>query len=386
LGKNLTEVFESFGEARRQGFIHIKSLKEQGRGIVGVFCSRVPVELFSAAGLVAVSLCPAGGEAADQTPRTLPGGLCPLVRASLDAALGGACPYIYFSDLVVGETSCDGKIGMYRRLGKLKDVHVMELPRTPADSRWPGEIMALRKKIEEKFQVKISGEKLREAIRRRNRERRLLKQLYELSRANPPPVTGLQQLQILYGAQFRFDHEEKVRELEETIGRIKEEYAAGERVVPEGAARILLTGCPGPVKAMEKIVRLIEESGAVVVVYETCAGARQYDRQVSETGNPYHALGDYCLGTACTAGPGPGGRELLERLRVQFAVDGIIEMTLGCCHQTETRDLAKSAGNLPFMSLEIDYSGGAARLEDRITAFIKTLRRGGGLCREVSCS
>jgi benzoyl-CoA reductase/2-hydroxyglutaryl-CoA dehydratase subunit BcrC/BadD/HgdB len=295
---------------------------------------------------------------------------------------------------VVGETTCDGKIKMYELLGNLKDVYVMELPRTQnkesSRALWLGEILALQKKIEEKFHVEITEAKLREAIRERNRERALLKAVYELSLLKPPPITGLQQLQILYGAQFKFNHGEKVRELEETINRIKAEYysysageynaysAEGKRPVSEKAKRMVITGCPMGGDT-EKIARIIEESGGVVVVYENCTGAKQYDRQVSETGSPYEALCDYYLGIGCSVmSPNPKRLELLDRLCVQFAADGVIEMVLQSCHtyavETHTiRELLNNR-NLPFLSLETDYSSGdTARLKTRIAAFIEML-------------
>jgi benzoyl-CoA reductase/2-hydroxyglutaryl-CoA dehydratase subunit BcrC/BadD/HgdB len=383
------EIFESFGEARRQGFIQIKSLKEQGYGVAGIFCSRVPVELFMAAGLIPVSLCPAGGETANPADTNLPEDLCPLVRASYGAALAGTCPYIYFSDLVVGETSCDGKIRMYELLGKIKNVHVMELPRTGGESSrtlWLAEIRLLQKKIEEEFHHAIDREKLREAIRRRNRERSLVKEFYELSLAKPPPMTGLQQLRVLQGSRFRFNHKEKLRELGEAIGRIKGAYGGGKGAVPEGARRILVTGCP--TGAMETTIGLIEESGAVGVVYENCTGARPCDRQVAETGDPYDALCDYYLGMGCAVGdPGRKRRELLGRLCAQFAVDGVIEINLRFCHAylAETRGIGEFLRvlDLPFLSLELDYStGDVGGLRDRIAGFIKTLRHGGKRTRK----
>jgi benzoyl-CoA reductase/2-hydroxyglutaryl-CoA dehydratase subunit BcrC/BadD/HgdB len=378
----LPEICESFSEARRHGFITVKSLKEQGYGVAGSFCSYVPVELFIAAGIVPVGLYSTSEETIAEAEKVLPRNLCPLIKASYGSALTGKCPYMYFSDLVVGETACDGKIKMYELLGNLKDVYVMELPRTQhrESSRklWLGEIRALQKKIEEKFQVKITDEKLKAAIRGRNRERALLKAVYELSVLKPPPITGLQQLQILYGAQFRFNHEEKVRELEEAIGRIKEEYAGGKRPVPETAKRIVVTGRPMG-GAAEKIARLIEESGGVAVVYENCTGAKQYDRQVSESGDPWEALRDYYLEIGCCVmSPNPNRLELLGRLCAQFAADGVIEMILQSCHTcaVETpaiREFLKDRG-LPFLSLETGYSSGdTARLKTRVTAFIETL-------------
>jgi benzoyl-CoA reductase/2-hydroxyglutaryl-CoA dehydratase subunit BcrC/BadD/HgdB len=289
---------------------------------------------------------------------------------------------MYFADLVVGETTCDGKVKMYEMLGKLKDVYVMDLPKTQhkdaSKKSWLGEIYAFAKKIEEKFGCTLRDEDINRAIRERNRERALLKELYELSTANPPPVSGLRQLQILYGSQFKFVYEEKIRELEETIAAIKTEYDAGKRPVPSGSKRILITGCPMG-SATEKLVRVIEDSGAVVVVYENCTGAKQFDRQVPETGNPYEALADYYLEIGCSVmSPNPNRLELLGRLCNQFAVHGVVEMVLQSCHtyaiETGTvREFLKGK-DIPFLSLETDYSpGDTEQLKTRVAAFIEML-------------
>ena len=271
---------------------------------------------------------------------------------------------MYFADLVVGETTCDGKIKMFELLGKIKNTYVMELPHTQykktSRSLWLEEIKAFKEKLEAVFEKRISEEQIRAAIRERNHERRLLKEFYELSRHDPPPMTGLQQLQTLYGSQFRFNHAEKVRELEETIARISEAYRSGARPVSPGAKRIVITGCPMG-GATEKIVRIIEENGGVVVVYENCTGAKQFDRQVPECGDPYEALGDYYLAIGCSVmTPNPNRLELLGRLCSDFAPAGVIEMTLQSCHtygvETATiREYLKER-EIPFMSLETDYS------------------------------
>jgi benzoyl-CoA reductase/2-hydroxyglutaryl-CoA dehydratase subunit BcrC/BadD/HgdB len=379
--KELPAIFESFSEARRNGFVMMKNLKDQGRGVVGTFWTYVPTELILAAGLVPVGLCSTSDETIPEAEKTLPRNLCPLIKASYGFAVTDKCPYMYFSDLVVGETTCDGKIKMYELLGRMKDVYVMELPRTQyketSRTNWLGEIRAFKKKLEEKFGVTISDEKIREAIRERNRERALLKAVYELSSLRPPPLSGQRQLQILYGSQFKFVHQEKIRELEETLAALTEAYRKGNRPVPETAKRILVTGCPMG-GATEKIARIIEESGGVVVVYENCTGAKQFDRQVSESGDPLEALCDYYLAIGCSVmTPNPNRLELLGRLSAQFAVQGVIEMTLQSCHtyavETQTiRDFLKDR-DVPFMSLETDYSEDTEQLKTRIAAFIEML-------------
>ena len=50
----LPENFETYPEARKKAFLTMKELKEQGRRIVGVFCTFTPWELILAADAVAV--------------------------------------------------------------------------------------------------------------------------------------------------------------------------------------------------------------------------------------------------------------------------------------------------------------------------------------------
>ncbi|GMO47482.1 MAG: double-cubane-cluster-containing anaerobic reductase [Termitinemataceae bacterium] len=379
---SLPEIFGSFSQARQAGFIAMKNLKEQGRGVVGTFCTYVPLELFLAADLIPVGLCSTSDETIGEAEKVLPRNLCPLIKASYGFAAADKCPYMYFSDMVVGETTCDGKTKMYELLAKLKDVYVMELPhnqdRESSRTLWLSEIKRLKSKVEEKFALVITEEKLRNAIRERNIERSLLKQVYELSVNNPPPISGLQQLQILFGTQFKFSHEQKVKELQDTIWRITDEYKNGCRPIPPDAKRIIVTGCPiGGVT--EKFTRVIEESGAVVVAYENCTGAKQFDRQVDEKGDPYEALCDYYLNIGCSVmTPNPNRLELLGRLCDQFNADGVLEMVLQSCHTyaIESHTIAEflKTKNIPFMSLETDYSSGdVAQLKTRAAAFIEML-------------
>lgn len=378
----LPEIFDSFSEARKSGFLSMKALKEKGVGVVGTFCAYTPQEVFMAAGLVPVGLCSTSDETVAEAEKTLPRNLCPLIKASYGFAVTDKCPYMYFSDLVVGENTCDGKKKMYELLGRIKDVHIMDLPQTQnkESSRklWLDEIKVLKEKVEERFGAKITDADLKRAIRDKNRERAQLKEFYELSKETPPPMTGLQQLQILFGAQYKFDHEAKLAELRATIDNLKEGYARGERPVSDKARRIVVTGCPmGGVT--EKVVKAIEESGGVVVAYENCTGAKQIDRQVDESADPCEALTDHYLAIGCSVmTPDPNRLELLERLCREFQADGVVEMVLQACHTyaVESHTIREHLADrrIPFLSLETDYSGGdVGQLKTRAAAFIEML-------------
>ena len=45
LKKDLPEIFEEFADQRRNSFLAIKKLKEQGVPVVGAFCTYLPKEL-----------------------------------------------------------------------------------------------------------------------------------------------------------------------------------------------------------------------------------------------------------------------------------------------------------------------------------------------------
>lgn len=379
----LPDEFESFGDARREGFLKIKELKDQGIPVAGVFCTYSPLEIFNAAGMVTVGLCASSDETIPEAEAHLPRNLCPLVKASYGYALTNKCPYMHFSDLVVGETTCDGKKKMYELLGELKNVHVMQLPNNQsAESRdqWYNEVLKLRDRVESDFGVKITEENLRDAIALKNQERLLMREVADLSIQDPPPISGVDQMKILYGTQFKFSFEQKFAELREAIDKIQADYDAGVRNVPAGAKRIVLTGCPSG-GAPEKVVKVIEECGGVVVAFENCTGAKQYENLVDETHeDPYRAISDRYLDIGCSVmSPDTKRYELLEELTTRFKADAVIEMTLQACHtyNIETFNVKRKCESmgLPFISVETDYSqADIAQLKTRIGAFMEMIQ------------
>ncbi|MEG1929661.1 MAG: double-cubane-cluster-containing anaerobic reductase [Anaerovorax sp.] len=377
----LPEIFESFGDARRQGFLTVKNFKDAGKKVVGIFCTYTPVEIFMAAGAINVGLCSTSDETIPDAEKVLPRNLCPLIKSSYGFAITEKCPYMYFSDLVVGETTCDGKKKMYELLGEIKNVHVMQLPQRQDDqvsqNMWYQEVLALKERVEKDFNVTITQADIKEAIRKKNVERTLLKEFYELNKACPPPMTGLEQLKFLFGSQFKFDYDEKIAEIKGAIEKIRGAYDGGERKVSEKAKRILITGCPmGGVT--EKVVQVLEEVGGVAVVLENCMGVKQIENLVDETAaDPYQALADRYLQIGCSVMTPDNNRlKSLERLMEEFKVDGVVEMTLQACHTynietNEIKNFVESKGK-PFVSVETDYStSDLAQLKTRLAAFIE---------------
>src|ERR1035438_4445881 len=172
----------------------------QGRPIVGIMCEFTPREIILAAGAVPVCLC--GGSAATipVAEQFLPANLCPLIKSTFGYLVTGKNSFLNWADLVVAETTCDGKKKMFELLGESKPMYVLELPQKAEDSdaleHWVLELRKFRQFLGSRFEVEITDDKLRQASELMNRERRLRRRLADLIMAEPPPITGRQLLEF----------------------------------------------------------------------------------------------------------------------------------------------------------------------------------------------
>jgi benzoyl-CoA reductase/2-hydroxyglutaryl-CoA dehydratase subunit BcrC/BadD/HgdB len=380
--KELPIIFEDFSEARRNGFVAAKKFKEQNRPMIGTFCTFMPQEIPLAIGAATVSLCATSDETIDAAEKELPRNLCPLIKSSYGFGKTDKCPYFYFSDLVVGETTCDGKRKMFELMGTYKPVHVMQLPQNPtqkyAHMMWKDEIIQLKETLEKQFDTVITNDQIKEAIVLKNRERQALKDFYALGKLNPPAITGMNILKVLYGTTFKFEKEDTIKELNELTEQVRNEYNAGKTL--EAKPRILITGCPiGGVT--EKVVKAIEENGATVVFYENCMGAKAVEDLVDETNDDvFDALAEKYLKIGCSCmSPNDNRFKLLDRAIDDYQVDAVVDVILQACHtyaieSTQVKDFVNNKKSKPYISLETDYStSDIGQLNTRMAAFIEML-------------
>lgn len=379
--KELPDVFEEFAEQRQQSFLSIKELKEKGVPIVGTFCTYFPQEVAMAMGAATVSLCSTSDETIPAAEKDLPKNLCPLIKSSYGFAATKKCPFFYFSDLVVGETTCDGKKKMYEYLSQFKDVFTMELPNRQTQEGlelWKKEIIRFKEYLEEKFQVTITEEQLRNAVKIQNEGRVALKRLYELMKLDPVPMKGQELFKVLYGSTFKADRSKIPSEVNAIADKIEKQYQEGK--MEEKKPRILVTGCPIG-GATEKVIKAIEDNGGIVVTFENCSGAKSIDKLVDEDAEDiYEAIAERYLSIGCSVmTPNPNRLELLGRLMDEYKVDGVVEMILQACHTYNVESLGirrfvNDEKGKPYISVETDYSqADIGQLNTRIAAFIEML-------------
>jgi len=381
LQTELPAIFEEFAEARRNGFLAVKKIKDQEKPVIGVFCTYFPQEMALAMGAATVSLCASSDETISEAEKDLPRNLCPLIKSSYGFGKTDKCPYFYFSDLVVGETTCDGKKKMYEYLREFKPVHVMELPNSQSEAGyqlWKNEIIRLQETLEEQFGVTITEADIKAAIVIKNKERKALKEFYELSKLDPVPMLGQDVFKVISGTTFEFDRESIPQKLEAVKEKVLAAYSE-EKKYPK-KPRILITGCPIG-GATEKVIKAIEDNGAVVVAFENCSGAKSVEELVDES-NPdvYAALAEKYLNIGCSCmTPNPNRIKMLDRMIDEYQVDGVVDMILTACHtyNVETLSIKRFVNDKKekaYMTVETDFSqSDVGQLNTRMAAFVEML-------------
>ena len=368
-----------FGRMIDNCYEYASQAKAAGRPIVGILCEYTPRELILAAGGVPVCLCGGEAEMIPAAEEHLPANLCPLIKSTYGYHVRKANPFLEMADLVVAETTCDGKKKMYELMGESRPMYVLELPQkqdgAEALEHWTGEVSKLKAELERRFGVEICDGKLREAIALMNRERALRRELAELMQADCPPLTGRQ----LLGLKSSIS----------AIGADLDQYArAIERFRaapgPGGLAsrvRVLMTGVP-VVHGAERVVDLIEDRGGLVVAMENCTGIKPIAEDVdADAPDPLRALAERYYHLPCSVmTPNERRLESLRRLAAEYRPQCVIELIWQACltydvESARIRRLAEKELGIPYLRIETDYSpSDSARIAVRVEALFETIQ------------
>ncbi len=357
---------------------YAQEAKAKGKRIVGIMCEYTPRELIMAAGAVPVCLCGGSAETIGPAEEHLPANLCPLIKSTYGYHIQKANPFLEMADLVVAETTCDGKKKMYELMAQRRPMYVLELPQTPDDAdamaHWVRELRKLKARLEQAFNVTIPDEKIRKAIATMNRERALRRQLAGLMKADHPPLTGRQLLQY-----------------KSSISGICADFAQYERALqtyagkkPEGNAsvRVLMTGVP-MAHGAERVLELIESHGGLVVAMDNCTGLKPLLDDVDETAvDPIVALAEKYFRLPCSVMTKNNRRfDVLRDMAREYKAQCVIELIWQACltYDVESffvKQLAEKELGLPYLRIETDYSpSDSARIALRVQALFETVQQ-----------
>ncbi|MBF0594551.1 MAG: 2-hydroxyacyl-CoA dehydratase [Candidatus Omnitrophica bacterium] len=358
---------------------YVTRAKSQGKKVVGMMCEYTPRELIMAAGGVPVCLCGGSADMVEPAEQALPSNLCPLIKSTYGYSLQKANPFLEMADLVVAETTCDGKKKMYELLGKKYPMHVLELPQKPDDDdafeHWLAEVRKLKEALEARFATTITDAKLREAVVVMNRDRRLKRELAQLMKSDNPPLTGRDLLDMRsLVAGMPDDHEQYERASGVLYGRVITP-SPGSRV------RVLLTGVPLPHGA-ERVMDIIEGNGGLVVCQESCSGIKPVMEDIDAGAmDLMRAIALKYFHLPCSVmTPNEHRAWQLEAMAREYRADCVIELVWRTCltYDIEAQSiklLAEETMGLPYLKLETDYSpSDTARIVLRVQSLFETVK------------
>jgi benzoyl-CoA reductase/2-hydroxyglutaryl-CoA dehydratase subunit BcrC/BadD/HgdB len=353
--------------------------KARGHPIVGIMCEYTPRELIMAAGGVPVCLC--GGSVARiaSAEQHLPANLCPLIKSTFGYHIEKANPFLEMADLIVAETTCDGKKKMFELMARSRPMHVLELPQKVNDpdafAHWVKELHKLKKVLEQRFGVSITNAKIRRVIGVMNRERQLRRELGALMQREPPPLTGRRLLDlksIISGIPSDLTQYGRILK---HLRSQRPDRRLGSRV------RVLLTGVP-VVHGAERVVDIIEKHGGLVVCAENCTGLRPIlDDVETDSRDPIRALARKYFHIPCSVmTPNTRRFELIRRLAAEYRVQCVVDLIWQACltydvESSQIKRLAEEELRLPFLRIETDYSpSDSSRIALRLEALFETVR------------
>jgi bcr-type benzoyl-CoA reductase subunit C len=259
-------------------------MKAQGKKIAGYFCCYVPPELLTAADYVPVRILGDMSEPITTADTYLPTVMCVFYRSCLDLAMKGKYDYL---DAFFGAHACDGAervCYVWRSYLKYPCNFNLDIPHTAhpaAIDFFQQQLASLKGVLEESTGQKISDEHLKETITLYNRQRKLVRELYSLRKADPPPMSGTEMLRVLVAIMY-MSAEEGNTLLEEVLAEVK-----SRPVTVAKKPRLLITGC---LVDDVSLTQLIEDCGFNIVMDDTAIGSRTFGHDVELTDDPLAAL------------------------------------------------------------------------------------------------
>ena len=368
------DVWGQFAQVYEQRHQYAEAWKARtGHQVLGYLCTYVPEEIIHAAGLLPVRVL-GSHEPEDITGSHIFNMFCPYCRDCLAQGLQGR--YHYLSGMVHGYACVQIRqtYDSWTRHVPTPFSYFLYVPdhlESPsALAHVTREMGRFKAALEAWLGKPISSRALKQSIQVYNENRRLLQEIYERRKANPPPLSGAEAKDMVLACML-MDKEEHSQLLRQAL------KALDGRRGPQGI-RLLLIGSenddPG-------IVRLIESLGGVVVTDDDCIGTRHFWGEVPSLKDPLAALARrYIEKPLCPVKDYEARRRLpyVLGLAQDYHVQGAIFLKAKFCDPHEydwpaTKALLESH-HIPCLALEYDTLNPTGVLRTRIEAFLEMLQ------------
>jgi len=365
-----------------------RELKAAGKKIIGYPCVYVPLEMLTALDLVPYRTCGDIKEPVTEADRALPHSFCPIMRNCLDCALKGKNDFLDGMVTIHSSDPQEKTARVWESYTNYPYFHFIDMPitvRPEALEYFKSQLTDFRKTLEAFTGKKLSKDKIEAAIKSHNRQRALMRELYELTKSSPPYISGTEIVQVVK-ALTSLPVVEGNNLLTETISGVKNRTDRPEKK----SARLLIWSST----LDDTDIMQVFETKANVVMNESCGGIRAYRGEVKFTADPLEGLADYylneitCARTFRQATLGETRKDYARDLQSRFGylkgiikewkINGAIMLLVRYCdpfafEMPSLKDYFNSLG-IPSTYIEYDYTTGAlAPLRTRVEAFLETI-------------
>ncbi len=346
--------------------------KKIGKKVVGCISTYTPEEIIYAAEALPVEVI-GRAETFSKADAYLPSFACSFMRGFLEVLLEERYGYLDLLALPSLGDSLRGFYGIWKQISDKPFAYLLHYPTNrseEASEYFAEEIERFKNFMEDFVGKKISEKDLRDAIDVYNENRRLLKKLYWLRRKESPPISGVEALEVVLSSMTtpKNLHNQLLEKLLREITE-REDY-------PEGGVRLLVSG---HIVDDPDILKVIEESGGIIVSDDLDSGSRYFWHLVDSAAKPLAGIS-----RRYTKIPSPYGSPIKDRINYlktmvkAFQVEGIVFLTRKFCEpylfDYVTLGRAVKEEGIPSLYLEYEYPLAKGALKTRVEAFVEMLR------------
>jgi benzoyl-CoA reductase subunit C len=366
-------AIDNFREILEGRHEYAKAWKEKTGGkVIGWLCSYSPVELMHAAGMLPVRIL-GSHEVQDVTDRYLFPTVCPFSRDALAQGLKGR--YDYLDGLAMARTCShvQGTFDNWRNYVPTPFIYFIWFPCHRASARATdclvGELKDFKEAMEKFIGKEITVADLDRSIDLFNKNRSLMRQVYEFRKSENPPITGAECMEMVVAGQL-MDVEEHNKLLEKLL-----EELPNRDLGREAGLRLMMVG-----SEMDDIVfvRMMEELGCTVVIDEHCTGSRYFWDDVIAQDDRLAAIADRYINRWPCPAVSSDFRDRLDRI-LQHAKDwdvqGVLVYQQKFCdpHEFDIPSLQEmfKEHDIPTLMLEFDVTIPFGQFRTRVEAFLE---------------
>ena len=380
--KRMEKQLSRFFEVVQNPYDYLANWKQSTkRKIIGIYPMNLPEELVHAAGMLPATMW------RDENPVTegdahLTIYNCALSRTVVDDIVRGKLPFL---DGIVIHLTCLQSRGIAYIIERKTSLPLYErlylpaIPTSPLAKEFLVHSFGKMKNSLEKLSgQKITAESLENSIRIYNRDRALLRKLYQLRRRKPG-ILKAKEVSAIVQSSMLMPKEEHSQLLEELLPELeKREIPKGER------KRLILVGClcQTPHNA---ILDLIEDAGGCFVDDYTYVGYQYFANDVELGGDPLHSLADLYLKRdpvflTKSSWEANWSEDVIKMAKANNA-DGVIYYVMMYCpplmmYVPDLYDELEKA-KIPELVLEIEHDiPSIEKVKTEVTAFMEMLKGG----------